>query len=838
MSVKVEVEIDPKAASTGIKVIADDLTKLEAKGKTTGKTLAQALGELGKEAEAEKAIEELTASLEHEANVLRSLREPTRLYNTELALMDRLLKADKITTAEYAMEVTRLNKQLQATLPIFDEWDRKAHEAAKSAAEAAAASKSPGAGAGKEVLGAVAGGLGIGLSVGALATQAVDLIGNEINAWREKEKVIREATNTLVKYYDNADQAKAALEAQKDLARDLHVGLNEAVGAYDAVRQATDGMYLSSGQFVEITKTLGQVMIMNNRPVGDAAQVMQKLQYAMSVGNFDALAFKGIAKEFPDIMNTWAQATGKSTKELIKLSEEGRLGTEEVRNFALALEHSDEVQKQMGKRLQTDEGVLHAYGNMMRETIDVHYKQRKATEALVDALERGALSAQRAADEMKKYKTGSSDVGAVIDGLNNKLQQLGTLINDPWDASGPSDFAKKIKSAIDLEEPTLKAKADLKNLDAAWAMTAEHSGGAAKRYRESRKALEETITGVPVIDYYKEQLDALQKPEKDWHGRLAAIGKLHHDNTMNVQQYDVALRNLIKTYAGMDVVGGIDALNNKKTSGALNNERMNRYDTDINSQNMHAGLAEDFGADVDQTFKNSPSDLSADVSQLEASLALHKQINAKIVENAKATQEWNAEIHKNNIGEQAMVSTLEAAGTSLADNLVAAANGADVSWTAWGENILTTFEKAIAQALILKAIGSSTGGIGGAGTGILGALFGGGAYGFDSVVGYGKGMHTPGFATGGDAMIGGRGSTDSKLAVFKVTPGEHLSIRTPQQKRAAEEASSSGGAVVHNHISIDVEKRALAAMDGREFDQKIVNSLNRVRGAARQILSK
>ncbi len=163
-----------------------------------------------------------------------------------------------------------------------------------------------------------------------------------------------------------------------------------------------------------------------------------------------------------------------------------------------------------------------------------------------------------------------------------------------------------------------------------------------------------------------------------------------------------------------------------------------------------------------------------------------------------------------------------------------------MAWGKFVKNFIVGMEKAILKAMLLKAIGlDSSGGL--TGGGLIGAIsgsIGGGAYGFDSTVGYGRGAHLPGFAAGGDALVGGRGSTDSKLAVFKVTPGESVHVRTPQHRSAAEGSAGGGGPVVHNHISVDVERRALAAMDGREFDQKIINSLGRVRNAARSLLSK
>lgn len=42
--------------------------------------------------------------------------------------------------------------------------------------------------------------------------------------------------------------------------------------------------------------------------------------------------------------------------------------------------------------------------------------------------------------------------------------------------------------------------------------------------------------------------------------------------------------------------------------------------------------------------------------------------------------------------------------------------------------------------------------------------------------------NTPGFATGGQFTVGGSGGTDSQLIAFKATPGEQVSIKTPDQQ--------------------------------------------------------
>jgi hypothetical protein len=160
--------------------------------------------------------------------------------------------------------------------------------------------------------------------------------------------------------------------------------------------------------------------------------------------------------------------------------------------------------------------------------------------------------------------------------------------------------------------------------------------------------------------------------------------------------------------------------------------------------------------------------------------------------------------------------------------LVDAANGADVSWRGFVDGLLVGIQKAIAQALILKAITGDYGGAKGAGGygGLLGLL--GGATGLDYLATAGK--NAPGFATGGDIYTRGAGSTDSMLAMLRITPGESLHVRTPEQRReAAREAGAGQQVKIVNQMH---DPRALPPSD-----RSILNVLNKYRGAVRALVS-
>lgn len=752
-----EMKADASKALAASDSIINSLAEIERRSRSSGSSMTSAWGA---SAAASNPLAtnfaKIADQLQRQEDMVRRIHAPMLEMNADFRALQAINAQGLITAQQYAEELKRI-------------------------ANAPPPKPSPVAGVGKDVLGAVAGGLGIGLSVGALATQAVSAISDEIDAWREKQEAIRNATNTLVKYYDNSEQAERALVAQRDLARDLHVSLGEAVNAYDAVRQATDGLYLSSGQQVAITKSLGEVMIMNNRPVGDAAQIMQKLQYAMTIGTMSSKDLIAITKEFPDVAATWAAAVGKNGKELISMADHGKVGTDEIRKFAQSLESSDPIHAQFAKRVKTNEQVLAEQGQKMRELFDVNYAMQKNVDAVNDLWERQTLMLQRAHDEALKYKTGLQDVGSVITGLSTSLQKLNTLLNDPW-SQGPGEFSRTVKAAIDITDPVVKAKAQLRDLDAGWKVVTDHSKPYYEQYRKTREALVSTITGMAIpVNYYKQELEAIRQPERDWQGRQAALSALLHDNTITVLQYNQALQKARETY--------MSSWAKKPNPNEMNAEDLEKW-RDAGKDYKEVSVSDmkppEFGKSMDQLLESGKDSI--------------QKLNEKMKEALKEQEKLINQVGK--AAEDALVGGVG----SLSDALVDGASGADVAWGDFFSNFMEDIEKAILKALILQAIGSSTGGPAGAGSGLLGYLFGG--------------AH----ASGGSFTAQGTGGTDSVPVLFRMSPGERADFTPSGKPRGGDAGGSGSGATpivmpaptVHVHTD---DRRALQrAIESPEGD--------------------
>jgi hypothetical protein len=105
-----------------------------------------------------------------------------------------------------------------------------------------------------------------------------------------------------------------------------------------------------------------------------------------------------------------------------------------------------------------------------------------------------------------------------------------------------------------------------------------------------------------------------------------------------------------------------------------------------------------------------------------------------------------------------------------------------------------------------------------------------------------------GFAEGGSMDVGGHGGQDTKLAAFKVTPGENITIRTPAQMRAEERSmrrsesqhsdgnNLTGGRNNVNIVNVVDPSLVISAMNTGSGRQSIHNSIKEKPNTVRQLL--
>jgi len=173
-------------------------------------------------------------------------------------------------------------------------------------------------------------------------------------------------------------------------------------------------------------------------------------------------------------------------------------------------------------------------------------------------------------------------------------------------------------------------------------------------------------------------------------------------------------------------------------------------------------------------------------------------------------------------------------GSTMSDFVVGAfdkASDAIVEFAKTGKfNVREFFSDLFAQLLKLatdQLFASLLGGLfpgGGAG-----GLFGGGGGGIGGLLG---------FATGGTAMVGGNGGTDSQLVAFKATPGERVNVETPAQQRA--NGGGSQPIIVQQappNVVVNVGGQEIAdALSGAEGDVFFTSAAERNKKAVKGIL--
>jgi hypothetical protein len=96
-------------------------------------------------------------------------------------------------------------------------------------------------------------------------------------------------------------------------------------------------------------------------------------------------------------------------------------------------------------------------------------------------------------------------------------------------------------------------------------------------------------------------------------------------------------------------------------------------------------------------------------------------------------------------------------------------------------------------------------------------LFSGAKSGLSSF--FGGGMKLPGFATGGQFTVGGLGGTDSQLVAFRATPGEQVSVKTPNQQTSAKSMQ------VTNHIHIAAPQGQITQQSLNQLQSKLYTSM-------------
>lgn len=471
---------------------------------------------------------------------------------------------------------------------------------------------------------------------------------------------------------------------------------------------------------------------------------------------------------------------------------------------------------------------LETQGKKAQEAMDGVASAAKSLKS-IDFKQAAAAGAQAWGILSQKFEMGNTLLGKAIDSTV-KFAALGAQLGGPWGAAlgaiggaliEVTDDITGLNSKITkLAEESKKISEDaLKNM----------GGRLGELAREAKKTAEELqkmnggLFALPgalaaTFDAFSKERDIVKRAREE------------------IEKYNAAKfaaspqGNALKGFAGG--VMGAEAKKPKESAPKqwFDDTELNKLTEDlvavleveklITEEAERMGLALALKPDDMDGWKDLSSQMKGMQNDFEGISKDVRQIaEVDVLKAAQNTRKWNEELIATNVTAQVVSEALTKAASSFADTLVDAANGANVSWREWGASMLVMLEKVIAQALILKAIGATTGGIGGGGTGILGAIFGGG------------------HATGGSYTAPATGGgPDSIPVMFRMSPRETATF-TPHGQAFGGGAPATGGGTTHITVAPQIhDERAIhAAMAGPGGQRVIYSVVRQALGSVRPL---
>ncbi len=599
MSLNVEIRIDAPQALPTANAVEGALAKVEARGPTVGAALADGFNKgaaaagkakqstegvsdsMVKLANASKAFSGLDQVFKREADMLEKIKGPAKEYEADLRALDMLLQKNSISTDEYAAQITKMNQAIEAT-------KQKTEEAATPAEKL---------GNMLELIAVPA----IGAGIMEIGNKIAELVG-------EMERLEDEYTsleNKARKFTDSTHNANDILREQQSLSKDLHTTLDTTIELYDAVRDGTDGMALSHEKQIRLTKTLGEGMLLANKPIAEAGGLMARLSLAMESGHLEPRDMKAFLKEMPELRDKLQDYFHTTTQGLLQMAATGQMTSEKFiasltmqtdgidkaaarfkrTNAELKEQLAEAVRLNMGQgasgeqavymALRKDQGSLASYqmryggdaqevmnGEAGQKTINgilqqaddiIHLtgKWQALGDAQHAAMARGSLDIANAIGELNDFGGQITDVG----------RRLG-LFGDVWE-HGLSGFGQTTKIIMDNAAKIGEAKEQLEALRKVIAMGGIGADAAATQYR----ALMTTINDGRLPAMIK-VFDSLHEAVRTWREDLAATNALFKAGTIGGRDYEYQLLQLEKSNPGMQRLDAILADHVKRYDAA------------------------------------------------------------------------------------------------------------------------------------------------------------------------------------------------------------------------------------------------------------------------------
>ncbi len=392
----------------------------------------------------------------------------------------------------------------------------------------------------------------------------------------------------------------------------------------------------------------------------------------------------------------------------------------------------------------------------------------------------------------EKLKITDGTIGSAI-GSAVKFGAAGAQVAGPWGAAigaiGGALVDLTVKFGTALDEA--RAFVETKEMMDAWAASIAYGASEVHRLTQGFEALHKALDGLATaralattapglialgqyneeIKRQKDLLEKIQGPQRDYHANVDSLNAMLNLGTITSTQFNNAITDLNNGHeagaaAARDQADALRELAEARNIAVPRAPVTNVVTGEKDNSYLKFGPGEKAQESPDVPFFNTKT--------TEESIQKTYEMQMKLTEE---TAKWNAELKAANDNTAVIADQLKSASTTLSDSLVDAANGAEVSWGSLFNSILVGFEKAIVQALILKALtGSADGSKGAAIGGSYAGLFG-----------------LMGFASGVVIAPSGSGTTDTQTMMFRKAPSETVRIQTPAQEAAYRTGSGDGG---------------------------------------------
>lgn len=858
MSLDIQIQVNPGGSLPTIKKVEEGLSAAEKKAAELSKAMGNVGGSFAKVAEtiqnrhnaalarAHELHEQLSAqasplaqgfariaaAIEREKAAFDALRAPAQQAYQEVQALNGLLMKGAISAGEFNQALAKIRAPSQIS----------GGSAGHGIDISSAIGGLPGGGI---VAGALGGGMAGAASAG-LQT-AVGAAGQVI----EMADAYTGLNNRLVALTGSQSKATELFDKLHASADKTRSDINMTASSFVQFSRATRDLGVNQNQVLSFTEHLNEAIALSGADSAAAQAGLMQLSQAMASGALRGQDLHSVMEQIPIVAQTIQDHLHVTAGKFKEMADNGEITAKVV--FDAFNDAGPKLEKQFGESIPTIGQQFQVLKNDIGVTVGELMKDANASKAAADLI--GNLKAA-----IEAAKASTAGWGAELHELGISFGDLGTggmtglrMLQDSFtDSMGSSDsFYEKMQKS----QQTFYDEQQVINR-----VVAEGTGHLNEYSQSMVEQTLQTQVGAEAAKAFRDAIDRATGKTDSWRG---SVDGLNTRLTSLVNEGGkVFLDFLTDTNASLDrVVHAMDpwfdaherqlTISDRISTSLIEGhylwdkltEKLKKNATaanELEKEYKRLGIALLGGDTVaDKAIRQAAADaaafrtaVEADAqAEIDAENRAQKYATEAMDAKLKSEKEWrdlvnkytgeaeqkDAEAAKKKMAqaEQVKEAWANAAGTIAADLVNALAKG--------NLSIDQLMQKA--AILMLQMAAMKIGGPGGAFLSAFAGGLGGGANGFDYVANSNR-LQLPGFATGGDFTVGGSGGTDSKIAMFRVTPGESVHVRTPAQQQMS---GTSSAAPVHvtNVVHVQSDPREITSAMGSSSGQREYVKLQR-----------